>query len=279
MKFVYFGYDFMLGAVQRLLQDGHQLIGVFSFPCDNVFNFNTNTLALAKQLNIPVTLEPPKDKDITFYLQKSCECFLSGGYPYKIPPIDETKAKGINVHPSYLPMGRGLMPTPHIILNHPQASGMTVHKLAPKFDRGDILHQVPLPLHNRETVETLSARIALKVPDILSMLFSDLTTYWNDARPQNERKASYFPPPDDNMRLLNWDLPVAQIDRIARAFGRYGSLAKFDDDLWIVSAHDVWEEKHHLKPGTIATRLSREIIIAAKDGFICLKEFQKARML
>ena len=49
MKFVYFGYDFMLGTVHRLLDDGHELAGIFSFPCDNVFNFNVETTALAKK--------------------------------------------------------------------------------------------------------------------------------------------------------------------------------------------------------------------------------------
>jgi len=276
MKFVYFGYDFMLPAVYRLLEDGHQLIGVFTFPCDNIFNFNAQTMALAKHLNIPASQEPPSQSQIDYFTMQGCGCFLSAGYPYKIPRIDETKTRGINLHPSLLPQGRGLMPTPHIILNHPQASGLTVHKLTDKFDAGDILHQTVLPIGERETVESLSARIALRAPDILSMIFSDLPSYWSDAKPQNEKKATYFPPPDDAMRLLDWNLPVERLDAIARAFGRYGSLAQFDNTLWIVHAHDVWEERHHLKPGTVALRLSREIIIAAKDGFVCLKELQQA---
>lgn len=277
MKFVYFGYDFLLGSALRLLEDGHELIGVFTFPCDNVFNFNAQTLALARHLDIPFKQDPPLASDIEFFQARGAGCFLSAGYPFKIPPIDSNRSYGINVHPSLLPAGRGLMPTPHIIMNHPKASGLTVHKLAPRFDEGDILHQTPLPLRDHETVETLSARIALRAPDILSMLFSDLPTYWNDARPQNEKKASWFPPPDDLMRTLDWNLPVERIDTIARAFGRYGSLARFDNDLWIVYAHDVWKERHHLKPGTVALRLPREVIIAAKNGFVCLKEFQKAQ--
>ena len=50
MKFVYFGYDMMLGCARRLIADGHQLAGIFTFPCDNVFNFNIETVALARQL-------------------------------------------------------------------------------------------------------------------------------------------------------------------------------------------------------------------------------------
>ena len=118
----------------------------------------------------------------------------------------------------------------------------------------------------------------MRAPDILSMIFSDLPTYWKDAKTQNEKKASYLAAPDDAMRLLDWNYPVEKLDRIARAFGRYGSLAKFDNDTWVVYAHDAWEEKHNMKPGTVALRLSREIVLAAKDGFFCIKEAHKAQM-
>lgn len=276
MKFVYFGYDFMLAGIERLMADGHDLIGVFTFPCDNVFNFNAQTLALAKKLKIPASDKKPVPQDIEAFQKKGCECFLSAGYPFKIPPVTKNGAFGINLHPSLLPLGRGLMPTPYIIMDHPVASGMTIHKLSPKFDEGDILHQTELHLHDRETVETLSARIAMRAPDMLSMVMKDLNHYWENAKPQNHKKALVFPAPTDDMRILDWDKPVARIDKTARAFGRYGSLARFNDALWIVYAHDAWQERHSVKPGTVAARLSREIVIAAKDGFVCLKEFQKA---
>ena len=80
MKFVYFGYDFMLGTVHRLLDDGHELAGIFSFPCDNVFNFNVETTALAKKLNVPLNLEKPVAADIENMKEKGAEIFLSAGY-------------------------------------------------------------------------------------------------------------------------------------------------------------------------------------------------------
>lgn len=276
MRFVFFGYDFMLPGVEHLLADGHELIGIFTFPCDGVFNFNTQTIALANKLKIPVTDQKPRKSDIELFQEKGCECFLSAGYPFKIPPVTKNGAFGINLHPSLLPLGRGLMPTPYIIIDHPAASGMTIHKLSPEFDQGDILHQMELPLHERETVETLSARIALHAPGMLSMVMKELSHYWENAKPQNKKKALYFPPPSEDMRKLDWNLPVLRIDKVARAFGRYGSLALFDDKTWIVYAHDVWEEKHLMAPGTVAARTSREIVMAAKDGFVCVKDFYPA---
>ena len=80
------------------------------------------------------------------------------------------------------------------------------------------------------------------------------------------------------MRTLDWTQPVARIDHTARAFGRYGSLARIDGVLHVVYAADMWEETHALPPGTVAARLSREIIIAASDGYVLLKDFQTAQI-
>lgn len=276
MKFVYFGYDFMLPSVKRLIADGHELLGLCTFQCDNVFNFNRETINLAQDMSLPIIAIRPGSVHIDKFLKDGAECFLSAGYPFKVPPIPDEKVYGLNFHPSLLPRGRGIMPSPHIIMDHPEASGMSVHKLTPVFDDGDILYQEALPVHERETVETLSARIAMRAPDILSMVMADLPRYWAEAKPQDKNQASYFSMPDDEMRFLEWRFPVRDLDKIGRAFGRYGSLAKFDDALWVVYAHDVWEEAHDHDPGTVVARSGREIVVAARDGFVCLKDFQKA---
>jgi methionyl-tRNA formyltransferase len=278
MKFIYCGYDFMLGAARRLIADGHELAGVLTFPCDNVFNFNAETLELARETGVPVLTEKPRPPHIEDLIDAGARCFFAAGYLYKIPPIDETRAYGVNLHPSLLPLGRGIMPVLSILMRHPEASGLTLHKLAPAFDAGEILAQENLAVGPRETVESLSARMALRAPDMVSSVMADLTGYWAKAKPQDESKALHFPPPDDAMRLLDWAKPVEEIDRTARAFGRYGSLARFDDALWAVYAHDVWKEKHGLKPGAVALRQNRMLVIAAADGFVCLKDFQPARL-
>ena len=278
MKFVYFGYDFMIGVVQRLLADGHQLAGVFTFPCDNVFNFNADIVALATGRNIPLFTDRPTPAALATFLASGATCFLAAGYPYKIPPIETPGVFAINVHPSLLPKGRGIMPTPHILMDHPEAAGLTFHKMTQDFDGGAILDQRALPLHPRETVETYSARIAMAAPAMASRLLADLPDAWARARPQDESQASHFPPPPESMRTLDWTQPVARIDQTARAFGRYGSLARIDGVLHVVYAADMWEETHALPPGTVAARLSREIIIAASDGYVLLKDFQTAQI-
>lgn len=275
MKFVFFGYDFMVPAVRRLIEDGHELVGIMSFPCDNQFNFNVRTLALAEERVVPCILDKPETQHIEEFLAKGVEVFLSAGYPYKIPPVPEDRAYAINFHPSYLPMGRGIMPSPYIIMNHPEAAGFTIHKTTEKFDAGDILYQETLPLHERESVETLAARIAMRAPDVLSRIMGDLKTYWDGAKPQDESKALHFPSPPTEMRVLDFDGTAERIDKTARAFGRFGSLAQIQGKTFAVFQCETWEEAHDFQPGTVVCATSREITIACKDGFSCLKEFQE----
>lgn len=265
----------MLDAVDRLVQDGHELLGIMSFECDNVFNFNKRCIAYAHARSIPFETKAATAEHIEKFLSRGCEVFLAAGYPFKIPPVPEDKAYAINLHPSLLPKGRSIMPTPYILTDHPEASGLTVHKMTEKFDRGDILHQEAMKLNDNEDVETLTARIAMRAPELLSMVMGDLETYWGTAVPQNESKAEHWPMPTDDMRTLDWTKKAVELNKLGRAFGRFGMLARFDNQIWVVYDFKAWTEKHDHQPGAVACRLSRETVMACADGYVCLKDMQK----
>ncbi len=274
MKFVFFGYDFSLNVARRLIKDGHDLCGAFTFPCDNIFNFNKDLIALAKSHNAPLSLEKPTAENIQMFIEQGCDLFLSCGYSFKIPPIDESRAYGINTHPSALPKGRGLMPTPHIIMHAPEAAGFTVHKLTPDFDAGDILYQEKIKLTNEDTVDSYAAEIAKRTPQILSKIIADLPTYWKNAQPQNEEEASAFAPPNEATRTINWNSAIQDIDRKLRAFGSFGCFAHINGKPYAIFAHSFSEESHDFDPGTMVEATDNAIKIAAKGGFITATKFQ-----
>lgn len=275
MKFVYFGYDFMLPAIKRVIAEGHELLGIFTFECDNIFNFNQNCRRLAEENGIPFILSAAEDFHIESFLEKGAELFLAAGYPHKIPPVDESKAYAVNVHPTYLPKARGLMPIPRIIMGElKDAAGFTAHKMTQDFDAGDIVLQQKFNLDKQETVETYSSKIAIQAPDAFAHLVNNLPALWQKAKPQNQKKATYLTPPTNEERFFDWTKTVSEIDKTGRAFGRFGSLATFDNKTWVVFDYDFWEEPHNLEPGAIAAVLSKEIVMAAKNGFVCIKEFQ-----
>ncbi len=274
MDFVYFGYDFMLPAVRNLVARGHRLKGVFSFECDNIFNFNQQTQQFAKIHKAPFTLEPPTPEALQPFLAQGVGCFLSAGYRHKIPPIDDSRAYAVNVHPTALPLARGVMPIPRILLqNMQEAAGFTAHKMTQRFDEGDILLQETFALSPRETVETYCAKIAMRAPDMLERLFAGLPALWQNARPQDHARATWLKAPTEDMRFLDPAQTIAEIDRVGRAFGRFGSFIRFNNQVWAVFNYDIWAEAHSYTVGEVVATLSRETTLAVKDGFLTLKEF------
>ena len=168
------------------------------------------------------------------------------------------------------------MPLPSVIMNAPEAAGVTIHKLAAEIDAGDILLQKPLPLSGQETVEALAARIAIALPSMVEQLVSDLPNLWAKAQPQDESVATHAPPPNDAMRRIDWDAPVEAILRQARAFGGMGVLFALRGELWVASALSGWQDPHPHSPGDLVHLTARDVVFAAKDGYICISEADKA---
>ncbi|MCB1838753.1 MAG: hypothetical protein H6858_05520 [Rhodospirillales bacterium] len=273
MKFVFFGYDFSLYALMRLIDDGHELVGLYTFPCDGIFSHNEQIKMLAETVNIKTIEGKITPQEVENLIGHGAKAFIAFGYKYKIPPVDPKKAYAINLHPALLPRARGIMPMPHIIMKDPKAAGLTVHKMTQKYDAGDILYQEPLPVDETTDIEVLSSRTAITGAEILSVIVNDLPKYWKKAKPQNERLATEYPEPSDEMRTFNWKLPVKDLLRMNRAFGHYGCVANVDGKKLMVTSCSGWEERHALTPGVIACILPYELIIAAGNGFICLKEY------
>lgn len=279
MKFIFLGYDFMLPVAQRLIDDGHELIGIMSFECDQIFNFNTSCQSLAQNLGIPLIQKPITETHIDDCIEQGADLFISAGYPFKIPPIDETKSYGINIHPSYLPRARGIMPVPHILMTRDQnAAGFTIHKLTSKFDQGDILAQHKITLSNDESVETYSAKILQHAPDLLSKTIENIDENLKSAKPQNENDAYTAPMPTDDIRTINWNDSVEKIQNLNNAFGRFGCLANIQGNLFTVYELRTWKENHDNQPGDCLIAQQKLILIAAKDGFVCLTDFTTSRL-
>lgn len=272
MKFVYFGYDFSFAVLERLIQDGHEPLALFSFETDNIFSFNTTLQAVAQGRNISFHSDPVVPDQIALYASQGATLFIAAGYPHKIPALP-ANSYGINLHPTLLPHGKGIMPMPALFLKHPEYSGITLHKITDEFDAGDILLQQPVPINDSDDVQTLSARIAMRSPDLVAQVTGNLKHYWDNAKPQGEG-GGWWKAPGDDVRTFDWTQTVADIQKRIKAFGGYGMLADFDGQRWAVFQSKAWAEAHNHNPGDIALRLNRETVIAVADGFVMLKQYQ-----
>lgn len=291
MKFAVFGYDFAVGAVESLLSKGHQLTHVFSFAPESPFLMHDRLQQLAARVGAEFSVEKANLMALEAAKNAGVDCFLCMGYPHKIPVLTNTYM--LNIHPTLLPQGAGMMPLPYLVLQYPHYFGITVHKLAEKFDAGDVLYQAAIsgkmaakPRQNggntavengknrqHADVHVLAAQFALAAQDILPEIFIRLTKLWEEATPQNMENAHWLPPIDAAMNRLDLTGHVADIQAKLRAFGNYGVQAQVEEHTLVVYQASVWEEAHGHAAGTVVAHLAQEIVVAVVDGFVSLNRY------
>ena len=273
MKIAYFGHAFFLNCLDFLIRDGHEIVALYSQNCDNFYNFNQSSLKIAERIGCPVYFHKPDQQQIDALAAQGCELLVAALYEHKIPlPTQGSNLRGINIHPASLPDARGPWVPPLTILQGATQSAATIHKLDEKFDCGDILHRETVNLSKQENLETLSCKLQMAALLSLKTVMNDFERYWNEATSQKD--GIYYPYPDDSLRTLQFTDPVEKIDRTARAFGKLESFVIFDGKKWLVQDASVWQDKHNFNPGQVVHRSSKEVVIAALDGFVCLRHFE-----
>ena len=98
---------------------------------------------------------------------------LCTGFPWLIPPRrSHVPPLGIvNGHPSLLPRYRGPFPIAWAVRNGEREIGMTYHLMDAAFDTGNLLAQVPIPLDDDDTEETLFAKLGAASRELLPVVF------------------------------------------------------------------------------------------------------------
>ena len=73
--------------------------------------------------------------------------------------IQRFNGKILNIHPSLLPMYKGLNTHARALKNNDKYSGCTVHIVNSKLDSGKIILQKKVKIYKNDSIETLSKRV------------------------------------------------------------------------------------------------------------------------
>ena len=218
LNMIYFGYDLFAPCLKELASNPEiSILKVYSFEGDGYFDKNDEIREICDVKNIPFTTDKITACELKAqFAQKGCDLAFSAGYAYRIPCESVQSFRGVNIHPSLLPEGRGPWPFPHIILKGLKKSGVTAHKIAERFDEGEILLQTAFDVAENETYRSLEKKAQIAALDITRKLIPDLEKYWNNATPQT--KGEYWKEPSLIDRTIYKDAKSTERDRIIRAF-------------------------------------------------------------
>lgn len=123
----------------------------------------------------------------------------------------------LNLHPSALPKYRGRSPINWVLVNGERETGVTLHHMVEKADRGDIVAQRTFPIAEEDTALTLHRRAV----DEARILFHETYPLLRAGRaprvPQDSGEASYFGGRRPEDGAIDWRWSARRIYDLVRA--------------------------------------------------------------
>jgi methionyl-tRNA formyltransferase len=124
----------------------------------------------------------------------------------------------INVHASLLPKYRGAAPVAYSILGGDAETGVTIIKVTPGLDSGDMISQEAIPIAADDTTGTLEAKLAaLGARMAVDAAHKYATGGAVEGTKQDAALVTKAPKIKKEFGLIDWTKPAAYIERFVRA--------------------------------------------------------------
>ena len=172
MRVVFMGTGtFAEPTLEALLARPGLVVGVATQPDRDAGNRRGSTRqvgrgikAIAEQAGVPV-IQPASinaPEGVAALRELRPELLVVAAYGQILSPeiLALPAQGGINVHASLLPKYRGASPIAHAILNGETRTGVTIIRITPGLDAGDMLAQEAVDIGPEETTGELEARLA-----------------------------------------------------------------------------------------------------------------------
>jgi methionyl-tRNA formyltransferase len=184
--------------------------------------------------------------------------------------LDAVPLGALNLHPSLLPRYRGPAPLFWTFRDGAEAAGLTLHRVSPGEDDGDIALQerVPLPfdMAGEELVDDLATRAAAMTVEGLARLERGHL----GATPQDGREATRAPRPRPQDLVVDPHLGARRVFQFARGVGRWNPIHAVvgEQPVRVVDAVELDEGRH--LPGESAV-VGDLLHLGCDDGVVVLR--------
>jgi methionyl-tRNA formyltransferase len=212
MRILFMGTpDFAAVSFKRLVEDGHDLCGVFTQP-DKPRSRGKITFSPVKEYalaqGIPV-YQPVKLRDgeaLGIVRELNPELIVVVAYGRILPKeiLETPKYGSINVHASLLPKYRGAAPINWAMLNGETETGVSIMYMAEELDAGDVIRTGKTHIAPDEALPVLWARLAALGAKTLSETIPTLGDGTAVRTPQDGSLATYAPMLSRDLSPIDW---------------------------------------------------------------------------
>ena len=220
MRILFMGTpEFAVASLKRLVEDGHDVCGVFTQP-DKPKNRGmkmtfspVKEYALSQNLTVFQPLKMRDGEALGIVQQLQPELIVVAAYGRILPEeiLNAPKYGSINVHSSLLPSYRGAAPINWAILDGLDETGVTIMYMAKELDAGDIIHTVKTAIDIDETAQELTLRLADLGAQALSETVDMLAAGTAVRTPQEHEKHTYAPMLSKALSPIDWSKTSRQI--------------------------------------------------------------------
>ena len=220
MRILFMGTpDFAVASLRRLVEDGHEICGVFTQPDKPKNRGHKLTFSPVKEYALSRELpvyQPPKLRDGTaleLVRRLMPELIVVAAYGRLLPEeiLCCPRLGSINVHSSLLPKYRGAAPINWAILNGETVTGVTIMYMARELDAGDIILRRETAIDPEEDALTLTNRLAELGAQALSEAVDRLADGTASRTPQDHSAHTYAPMLGRELSEIDWKRGARQI--------------------------------------------------------------------
>lgn len=222
-------------------------------------------VSLAEQAGIPIFSDTSQKQIKSLVLQFQPDCVVVSSYNQILPPELIELSTFINVHYSPLPDYRGRANVNWAIINDEPCAAITIHKISPGLDEGNILFQQLIPIGLNDNVADIYNKLnQIQEEHLQDTVIKTLNGY--EGIPQNNAEASYCCTrlPEDGE--INWSADTKTIDCLIRALVSPfpGAYTYFQGKKLLV-----WQAKPVDNPPFYVGRIPGRVIGRSKtEGFV-----------
>ena len=266
MRIVYFGMDLHLPCFEYLAERC-EILALYTHHYPQDCFTECGIVRAAEARGIPVVYgRIPEERVRRYFEEEGCDFFFSAEYGYIIPvPEDVTRFRGVNLHSALLPKGRGYFPVETTLAQHPAETGVTMHKIAPELDTGDILSVERFALTPEMDSVDVSIRIRQAGLTLTKRLMADFEGLWIRAVQQPPPDASDFHSrPADGLLTLTPEMTTAEAMGVYRIYNQMTRVS-IDGKMRLVMTM----EPGHIVPDEATIRLAEDRwIYRTADGHL-----------
>lgn len=275
--------DFAVPALEGLVAVGWPVIAVVTQP--DRPQGRGRTLApppiktAAEGLGIPV-LQPEKVRHPDFletFRNLAPDLVIVAAFGQILPAeiIHGPKNGCINIHPSLLPKYRGAAPINRALMAGEEKTGVTIMQMDEGVDSGAILLQEETPIGPEENFGELHDRLALMGAEMLRIALALLLSGTLLPCPQDPSLATAAPKIGREEGRIDWKRDCRQIVSLIRGLSpvpcahtllRGRQLRIFAATAEMAPVTEA--------PGTVAGEAGGTLRVAARNGYVLLKEVQ-----